>query len=121
MRDLRHSPAHRAVFVAILIAALVCSHWQGLAHRINHAARMLGVPPAALALQADAGDVSNSEQAVAHACLALDAASVAVFLATTPFKLDVRRDAPVMAAWIAFISYLAPCTPHFSSRAPPST
>ena len=119
MRASPHSPAHRAVFVAILIAALVCSHWQGLAHRIAHASRMLGVPPAALVVQASSVDPSDSEQAVAHACLAFDAASVGVFLATTPFDLDVRRDAPVMAAWIAFISYLAPCTPHFSSRAPP--
>ncbi|MFL6710546.1 MAG: hypothetical protein ACJ8HI_20270 [Massilia sp.] len=113
------SPAHRALLLAILIAALLCAHWQGLAHRIGHASRMLGMADAALVVQAGASALPDTEQAAGHSCLAFDAACVGAFLATTPFQLAVRRNTAVTAAWIAFLSYLAPFTVHFSSRAPP--
>ena len=119
MPRFKRSPAHRALLLAILIAALLCSHWQGLAHRIGHASRMLGMADAALVVQAGTSALSDSEQGAGHSCLAFDAACVGAFLATTPFEFAARRDTAVMAAWIAFRSCLAPFTLHFSSRAPP--
>ncbi|WP_426109739.1 hypothetical protein [Massilia sp. PWRC2] len=117
-----------AVFVAILIAALLSSHWQGLAHRIGHASRMLAgaetVETAALAgtpaATTDAGS-TPLDQSAAHSCLAFDAATVGAFLCTSPFVFAMPRHAPVMALWLAFISRIAPFTAHFSSRAPPQS
>lgn len=136
MRVSTHPDHLRVLFVAILIAALVSSHWQGLAHRIGHASRMLGGAEAvelaevalpALALAASASDADASPalpldtQGAGHSCLAFDAATIGAFLCTSPFVIDVPRNAPVMAQWIAFLSYLAPFTAHFSSRAPPAS
>jgi hypothetical protein len=110
----------RALLLSILIAALLCAHWQGLAHRIGHASRMLGGTEqvkAQAAISADAA--SGSLEQAGHSCLAFDAATVGAFLASTPFVVDPARCPAVSAVWLAFISYLAPCTTHFSSRAPP--
>lgn len=112
--------AHRTLLVAILIVALLCSHWQGLTHRIAHASRALGGSDATLVLQSSAKTAPDSEQAAGHSCLAFDAACVGAFLATSPFQLAARRHTAVLATWIAFISYLAPVRLHFSSRAPPA-
>lgn len=115
----------RSLLVAILIAALVSSHWQGLAHRIGHAARMMaGIEQSEDFLassQQSAAPLSSDHQGAGHNCLAFDAATVGAFLCTAPFVINVPRHAPVMALWIAFISYLAPFTAHFSSRAPPQS
>jgi hypothetical protein len=56
-----------------------------------------------------------------RARLAHDAATVGACLGTAPFVLDVPVHSPVLAAWIAFISYQAPFTAHFSSRGPPQS
>lgn len=109
----------RFLLVAILIAAMLCSHWQGLAHRIGHASRMLGVGDASQVLQAGKSALPDTELGAGHSCLAFDAASVGAFLTTTPFELAACRNTAVIAAWTAFISYLAPTSVPFSSRAPP--
>lgn len=114
-----------AVFVAILIAALLSSHWQGLAHRIGHASRMLAGAEtvelaSASAASTDAG-MTPLDQSAAHSCLAFDAATVGAFLCTSPFVFAMPRHAPVMALWLAFISRIAPFTAHFSTRAPPQS
>lgn len=131
----------RAFLVAILIAAMLCSHWQGLAHRIEHASRMFGGAGLIAALQDDAAPPQASATAAAqpaaavnalsaplsehqgagHSCLAFDAATVGAFLCSAAFVVDLQRIAPPLPAWLAFISYLAPLTPHFSSRAPPQS
>ena len=123
------SPARlRLFFVAILIAALVSSHWQGLVHRIDHASRMLsgaeyGELSASALVAAAAGDSAEAplplDQGAGHSCLAFDDATIGACLGTSPFVILIPPHAPVMAAWLAFISYLAPFTAHFSSRAPP--
>ena len=118
-----------ALLVAILIAALLSSHWQGLAHRIGHASRMLASAElvelsgkaATSAIDEMGGALLPEQQGAAHSCLAFDAATVGAFLCTAPFVVALPRHAPVMALWLAFISYLAPFTAHFSSRAPPQS
>jgi hypothetical protein len=137
-RDSMHSstsPARLRLFlVAILIAALVSSHWHGLVHRIDHASRMLsGAEYGQLSTVAQAGVgaiVASGDSAVAplpldqaagHSCLAFDDATIGACLGTSPFVIKVPLHAPVLAAWLAFISYLAPFTAHFSSRAPPQS
>lgn len=119
----------RALFVAILIAALMSSYWQGLAHRIAHASRayggaaaVLGVaasPPVAAPGAGSAALPAPLDQDAGHSCLAFDAAAVGAALCGAALVIDPPRFAPVLAAWLAFQSYLAPFTPHFSSRAPP--
>lgn len=130
-----HSSIHlsarlRTFLVAILIVAMMSSHWQGLAHRVSHASRMLGgadlvaqVAGTVIALDDEASATSSplDHPSAGHSCLAFDAATVGAFLCTSPFVIDVPRYAPVMAVWLAFISYLAPFTAHFSSRAPPQS
>jgi hypothetical protein len=118
----------RSLLVAILIAALVSSYWQGLAHRIGHASRMMaGIDSVQMSedAQPDSAEtpspLSSDHQGAGHNCLAFDAATVGAFMCTAPYVIDVPRHAPVMAVWIAFISYLAPFTAHFSSRAPPQS
>ena len=126
-----HRPPARlhAFFLAILIAALLCSHWQGLAHRINHASRMLdGVGTAAqvanalaVATPIAADDAAPQHLDAGHSCLAFDAATIGACLGSSPFVIAVPPHAPLMALWLAFISYQAPFTAHFSSRAPPQS
>ena len=122
----------RALLVAILIVAMVNSHWQGLAHRIGHASRVLGgadliaqMRGAAAALAPDDEASGSSKRydhlGANHSCLAFDAATVGACLGSSPFVIAVPPHAPVLAVWLAFISYLAPFTAHFSSRAPPQS
>lgn len=133
----RHSAHLRCFLVAILIAAMVCAHWQGLAHRIGHASRMitgvelvdvssdLSANPMVVTqfvIDDDTGQlVLPDHQGAGHSCLAFDAATIGACLGTAPFVIAVPRHAPVMALWLAFISYQAPFTAHFSSRAPPQS
>ena len=121
----------RALLVAILIVAMVNSHWQGLAHRIGHASRVLngadliaqmsGVAALALDDEVSAPSTRYDHPSANHSCLAFDAATVGACLGTSPFVIAVPPHAPVLAAWLAFISYQAPFTAHFSSRAPPQS
>jgi hypothetical protein len=126
----------RALLVAILIAAMLCAHWQGLAHRIGHASRMMAVAELVDLAEPAAGALAGGEttidgetglrvladhQGAGHSCLAFDAATVGACLGTAPFVLDLPVHTPVLAAWIAFISYQTPFTAHFSSRGPPQS
>lgn len=129
MPSLKSTARLHALFVAILIAALLSSHWQGLAHRIGHASRMLAGSetvelaraPTAIADDDLTSALLPEQQGAGHACLAFDAATVGAFLCTAPFVIAVPQHAPVMALWLAFISWMAPFTAHFSSRAPPQS
>src|SRR4051812_15668241 len=74
----------------LLIAAMLCSHWQGLVHRISHASRMLGgvdtVQVAAAFATADKTTESSSDQNPAGpSCLAFDAATVGAALCGNSF------------------------------------
>jgi hypothetical protein len=123
----RPADNRRRLLVALLIVAMLCSHWQGLVHRISHASRMLGGIETAQMLTVDGAaaasvvstDQSPDQNGAGHSCLAFDAATVGAALCGTPFTALLSAERPVLQAWIAFISYLAPLTPHFSSRAPP--
>jgi len=114
----RPSPS-RTLLLAILIAALQCAHWQGLAHRLGHASRVIGGSELSVPAGVDAAASASIEQA-GHSCLAFDAATVGAVLASPCVLIDPPRFAPVTAVWLAFISWLVPFTPHFSSRAPPA-
>ncbi len=115
----RRPSLSRTLLLAILIAALQCAHWQGLAHRIGHATRVIGGLELSMPASVDAAAASSMEQA-GHSCLAFDAAAAGAVLASACVLIDPPRYAPVTAVWLAFISWLVPFSPHFSSRAPPA-
>jgi hypothetical protein len=105
----------RFVIALMLTLAMICAHWQGLAHRIAHAS-----PHAALT--GDLGKHSSSPahpKAVQHSCLAYDAATVSPALHTPACTAAALPAGRVLAQWAAFASWDAPFTPYFSSRAPP--
>ncbi|MFC4932816.1 hypothetical protein [Massilia sp. GCM10023247] len=105
----------RFVMVCILTLVMVFAHWQGLAHRIAHAAQF----PAAGAGLAASTPGSADQRAVPHSCLAYDAATVAPALHSPACTLGILPGGRVLAQWAAFDSWDAPFTPYFSSRAPP--
>lgn len=105
----------RLVIVMMLTLAMVCAHWQGLAHRIAHASQHV-------AMAGDPGMHASSPsdtKAVPHSCLAYDAATVSPALHTPACTTAVLPAGRVLAQWAAFASWNAPFTPYFSSRAPP--
>lgn len=105
----------RLVIVMMLTLAMVCAHWQGLAHRIAHASQHV-------AMAGDQGKHASSPsdtKAVPHSCLAYDAATVSPALHTPACTTAVLPAVRVLAQWAAFASWNAPFTPYFSSRAPP--
>lgn len=105
----------RFVMVCFLTMAMILAHWQGLAHRIGHAAQYPG-GASSLASLAPAGAHQKSLQ---HSCLAYDAATVAPALHTPTCSAGVLPSGRVLAQLAAFDSWDAPFTPYFSSRAPP--
>lgn len=101
--------------ICILTMAMVFAHWQGLGHRIAHAAQFPNAA-ASLAVSAEGG---LDQKAVPHSCLAYDAATVAPALHTPACAVGVLPGGRVLALWAAFGSWDAPFTAYFSSRAPP--
>jgi hypothetical protein len=118
--------------------ALLLAQWTGLKHRIAHASMMplhlqsqaLLQSAASVALQPDllpqsasstSASASNtgSDIDLSHSCIAFDAATVADSIHTPPFLLPLPTSAQVLSLWAAFISWDAPLSLCFSSRAPP--
>ncbi|HEV2612952.1 MAG TPA: hypothetical protein VGU61_22020, partial [Noviherbaspirillum sp.] len=55
----------------------------------------------------------------AHDCPLFDAATLGASVQSPPFALVPMPGTHVLALWAAFISWQAPFSCHFSSRAPP--
>jgi hypothetical protein len=120
--------------VLLLTMALLFAQWTGLKHRIVHAAMTplhLQSQPllqSAFSSQPDSQRPSSlastfgsgSDTDLSHSCLAFDAATVADSIHTPPFLLPLLTSAQVLSFWAAFISWDAPLSLCFSSRAPPS-
>lgn len=98
-----------------LTLAMVFAHWQGLSHRIAHAAQF---PNAAASLAASTPG-NTHQKALPHSCLAYDAATVAPALHSPACAPGILPGGQVLAQWAAFDSWDAPFAPYFSSRAPP--
>ncbi|SNS18616.1 hypothetical protein SAMN06265795_101420 [Noviherbaspirillum humi] len=109
LRNTAH--ARRHAITLLLMAALLCAHWTGMAHRVAHAFL-------AQAIVADAGVKETGDKA-GHSCLAFDAATLADGLDLPLFTPPALVSAAVLALWTAFNCWQAPFTPYFSSRAPP--
>jgi hypothetical protein len=128
--------------VLLLTMALLFAQWTGLKHRIVHAAmtplylQSQSLPPSASSSQPDSQWQSQSQWQwqwqspastfgsgsdtdLSHSCLAFDAATVADSIHTPPFLLPLLTSAQVLSLWAAFISWDAPLSLCFSSRAPP--
>ncbi|NEX61341.1 hypothetical protein G3574_09640 [Noviherbaspirillum sp. 17J57-3] len=97
--------------------ALLFAQWAGLKHRIVHAALMQG---AQTAMQTDASaGKSGGDADLSHSCLAFDAAATADALHMPPVLPPLLSSARVLSLWAAFLSWDAPPSLCFSSRAPP--
>jgi hypothetical protein len=93
--------------------AILCAQWAGLAHRIAHAHMQV----AATSVAAVNGDAADHDPH--HSCSLFDAATLASGMHTAPFQLAPILTAETLAVWTAFLSWQAPFSCHFSSRAPP--
>lgn len=129
----------RTTIAMVLMGVLLCAQWLGHWHRVAHGN---GLSAFASAAQASIGmdaipsvhaeaerhtsvgsddhgseDASKSDHR--HSCSLFDAATLASIVHSTPFELPLITSVRVLALWTAFISWQAPVTCHFSSRAPP--
>lgn len=98
--------------VAMLLAiALLCAQMSGLRHAIAHA----GLPAAAM------HDASHHEGGAGaeHSCQSVDAATLAAGIPVPCYLPALLPGSAVLALWLAFASWDAPFSLHFSSRAPP--
>jgi hypothetical protein len=101
---------------ALLVAvALLFAQWIGVQHKIFHA------PLSQAYLQASSvADTDGiGDKDVQHSCASFDAATVGESIHILPFVAPLVTSAQVLALWAAFISWDAPVTSYFSSRAPP--
>ncbi len=115
MHPISHSKP-RALAI-LLIVVLLVAQWIGLAHRVVHGSqgpsiRTIGKTAAAFAGQWD--------DRVHHSCAAFEAATIGAALASVCLAVPVVPNTHVLALWVAFASWQAPHTSHFSSRAPPA-
>jgi hypothetical protein len=97
-----------------VVLALLFAQWAGVQHRIAHAGL--------LHEHAHAGASSahiDDDRDTGHSCAAFDAATVGDSIHISPFVSPLITSAQVLALWAAFISWDAPLTAYFSSRAPP--
>jgi hypothetical protein len=104
----------RIALAALLVVAMLFAQWLGERHRIQHAGWDNGNSAAAAA--ASAPDIDDN---VSHSCAAFDAATLPHVAPGVPFIVPIVASAKVLALWVAFTSWDAPFTLHFSSRAPP--
>jgi hypothetical protein len=106
---------NRIPLALLLAVALVFAQWQGLAHRIAHTQW-------SQAQTYHTGSTGGEkDSSFHHSCDAFDAATVGDSIHPAPFVTPVLTSTRVLALWLAFISWDAPCSPYFSSRAPPQT
>jgi hypothetical protein len=110
-RNVRASDIALALLLAV---ALLFAQWAGLAHRIVHAELMEAHPYAAVQV-----DIDGDGKADHHSCAAFDAATVADTIHLPPFIAPLVSSVRVLALWTAFLSWDAPFSLCFSSRAPP--
>lgn len=99
------------VSAVLLVMAVLFSQWAGLQHGINHS----GVPFSKVAI----AHVDATDGDVQHSCIAFDAAALADSISLAPYLAPLLTSARVLSLWSAFVSWDAPFTSHFSSRAPP--
>lgn len=92
--------------------ALLFAQWMGVQHRIAHAGPLHEHAHASSAHTYDDRDAD-------HSCAAFDAATIGDSVHMNPFVSPLITSAQVLALWAAFISWDAPLTAYFSSRAPP--
>lgn len=113
MKTARPAPPTRIVIAILAAVALLFAQWAGLNHRISHAN-----PQQHITHVASIVDIDGDKDA-GHSCAAFDAATVGDSINTIPFVTPLITSAQVLALWAAFISWDAPLTTCFSSRAPP--
>lgn len=113
MRAARISPqAVNTAATLFVTLALLFAQWMGVQHRIAHAGLSNEHAHASFACFDDDRDTE-------HSCAAFDAATVGDSAHIAPFVSPLITSAQVLALWAAFISWDAPLTAYFSSRAPP--
>ena len=111
------TPAKHKTFAILLIAVFIAAQWVGLKHRIVHGQNASTIQTISASKSALIG---NWDDKVPHSCAAFEAGTVGAALASPCFKVPIVPNLPIQAQWIAFASWQAPHTSHFSSRAPPA-
>lgn len=101
--------------IALVVMAMLCAQWVGLAHSIAHG----GLQQASPYFSAHVTTPETGGKYATHSCVLFDAAAIGAALDTPPVSLALLPGLPVLALWLAFASWNAPFLRHFSSRAPP--
>lgn len=102
----------------LVAVALLFAQWTGFNHGIAHA--HLQQLQAVVFAMADIGNDDIYDQSPAqHSCAAYEAATVGDTIQAIPFINPLIICVRLLDTWAAFISWDAPLTSYFSSRAPP--
>jgi hypothetical protein len=114
---MNRSPMQSARIAILVALALLFAQWVGLTHRISHA--QLQAQEYSSATRSGDDSSSGNDGSAHHSCAAFDAATVGDLVHLAPFIAPLLTSAHMLASWAAFISWDAPLTRYFSSRAPP--
>jgi hypothetical protein len=106
---------HDKILALLLALAMLCAQWAGLAHRVAHA-HLLGQMTFASVSAPQCDDATHDPH---HSCSLFDAATLASGVHTAAFEFAPTLNVQTLALWTAFLSWQAPFSRHFSSRAPP--
>jgi hypothetical protein len=118
MKHLQTLPSAATLAHAGFLAfALLFAQWIGIAHTIAHADQFLAQNHAMVSGSDTDQDHGDS---LSHSCLLFDAITLSAALHTAEFGGLKLLAASVPAMNIALLSWEAPFSSHFSSRAPPS-
>ncbi|TCS38597.1 hypothetical protein EDC30_102336 [Paucimonas lemoignei] len=117
MRPNQPTARPTSLTTALVVLAMLCAQWVGLAHSIAHSGSKQESPYFSLYVSApDTGGDKFS----AHSCVLFEAAAIAASLATPTVNLTLPLSVHALALWLAFASWDAPFLCHFSPRAPPA-
>ncbi len=113
------APSSRCWLVAWLVAAVLCTQWSGLHHRIEHG----GLAHVAMPSQSVTPDLDHDlphREDAHHSCVLFDGLTLTDAGTLLPPQLPLLPGTRVLALWTAYASWDAPPLCHFSPRAPPS-
>jgi len=105
---------NQLTWVIAITLSLLFAQFAGQSHRIKHT-QWYGGTSLQQHAQPQYADYDNKN----HSCLAFDAATLADTCDAVPPMALLLEGTHLLAQWIAFISWDAPVTRHFQSRAPP--
>jgi hypothetical protein len=119
LNAVRRSVSSRSTLVLLLLCCLLSAQWLGLGHRVSHAGWTGAGQSANATVFNSISSTKSSDIDLRHSCAAFDEATLPALLSTPPYLAPLMPAASVLALWAAFLSWHAPFSCHFQSRAPP--